>query len=41
MFVFYMNNYDKIVNPFTGKKVNITSKLGKSILENYSKNLYK
>ena len=37
MFVFYMSNYDKIVNPATGKKVNITGKLGKSILENYKK----
>ena len=30
-----MNSFDKIVNPATGKKVNINGKLGKKILENY------
>jgi hypothetical protein len=28
-------NYNKIINPLTGRKVNITSKLGKKILRNY------
>jgi len=28
-------NYNKIINPLTGRKVNITSKLGKKILKNY------
>ena len=32
--------YDKIVNPITGRKVNITSKLGKNIINNYL-NLFK
>ena len=27
--------YDKIVNPISGRKVNITGKLGKQILQNY------
>ena len=35
MVIIYMNSFDKIVNPATGKKVNINGKLGKKILENY------
>ena len=30
-----MFNYNKIINPSTGRKVNVTSKLGKQILKNY------
>lgn len=35
-----MSSFDKIVNPATGKKVNINGNLGKKILENY-KNITK
>jgi hypothetical protein len=33
-----LGNYTKIVNPVTGRNVNIKSKLGKQIISNYVKN---
>ena len=38
IYLYYM--YDKIVNPETGRKVNINGKLGKKIMANYLKTYF-
>ena len=30
-----MNNYNKIVNPETGRKVKVSSKIGQRVIKNY------
>jgi len=35
----YIYMWNKIVNPKTGRKVNVNSKIGKSVLRNYMKQL--
>ena len=39
IFYIYIYNVEKIVNPKTGKKVNLNSKIGKRVLRNYIKQL--
>ena len=38
IYIVYMSKFDFIINPTTGRKVNINTRLGKTILQNY-KNL--
>ena len=35
IYIIYMSKFDFIVNPATGRKVNVNTRLGQTVLKNY------